>query len=364
MTTKLKVLAAFSLLIIAVGCKEKQSEKVDTKTTYELLTIKTDSAEVLTSYTASIQGKQDINIYSQVSGYLAEIKVEEGDVVNKGEVLFVIEQAPFKAAYEAAKASVLAAEANVANAELNYSNTNTLNEKGIVSDTELQSAKNNLAAAKASLEMAKAQMASAKVNLDFTLIKSPSNGVVGTLPFRQGALVSPSVSLTVVSDNSEMYVYFSMSENQVLELIEKYGSMEGVLNNFPPVGLELSNGSVYSEKGKIEAISGVIDQSTGSISLRANFTNPQRRLLSGGAGNIILENTFENIILVPKSATFEVQDKIFVYRVINKKASSTLISVQKGPNDEVYIVKDGLKTGDIIIARGAGLVREGTPINQ
>ncbi len=359
----LKIAPIFILLLL-LGCKNSESQQVETKTSYELLTLKKDSADVITSYTASIQGKQDIEIYPQVSGYLSQIKVKEGDVVKKGDVLFIIEQTPYVAALEAAKASVLVGESTLANAELNYNNTLTLRGKGVVSEAELLAVKNSFDGAKAQLELALAQMKAAQINLDFTVIKSPSNGVVGTLPYRQGSLVSPTRGLTVVSDNSEMYVYFSMSENQVLDLIDKFGSMDEVLKNFPKVGLELNNGSIYSEKGKIESVSGIIDPSTGSLSVRAVFPNSQRKLLSGGAGNILLENRFEDVILIPKSATYELQEKICVYRIVDNKATSTIITVEKGPNDREYIVGKGLNVGDVVIAQGAGLVREGTLINQ
>ena len=359
-------LIAILLMFALVGCVEKKNEATDAKTTFDLMTVEQEDAVVNTSYSASIRGKQDIAIYPQVSGYLSQIKVKEGAQVKKDQVLFVIDQAPYQAALQSAKAGVIVAEASVASAQLNYDNSLELKERKIVSDAELLNAQIKLEGAKAQLALAKSQQTSAQVNLDFTVIKSPADGVVGSFPYRQGTLVSPGLpqSLTVVSNNSEMYVYFSMSEPHILNMIDKYGSLDSLRDQMPHVALELNNGKVYDKKGKVESISGVIDARTGSISMRAVFPNDDKKLLSGGAGNIILENSYTDVILVPKAATYEIQDRVCVFKVEDNKTVSTIIDVEKGPSDKVFIVKSGLEVGDVIIAKGAGLVRPGMPVNQ
>lgn len=278
----------------------------------------------------------------------------------------MIEQAPYKAAYEAAKATVKVAKAGVATAQLNYDNSLLLNKKKITSDAELQSFENALTSAKAQVSLAKAQELSAKVNLDFTVIKSPSNGVVGKLPYRQGTLVSASLpqALTTVSDNSEMYVYFSMNEKQVLDLVDEYGALDSVIVHMPEIELQLINGTTYAEKGKLESISGVIDNTTGAVSMRAVFPNAQQRLISGGAGNVIIPKTYNSTIVIPKSATIEIQNKTFAYKIVDGVTKSTPIEIASSSNSSEYIVNSGLSVGDIIVAEGAGLVREGTPIKQ
>ena len=205
---------------------------------------------------------------------------------------------------------------------------------------------------------------SAANNLSYTVVKAPANGVVGTLPYRVGALVSASIPqpLTTVSDNSEMYVYFSMNENQLLNLTRRYGSVAETLKNMSAVQLQLSDGSIYDLPGRVESISGVIDTSTGSVSLRAAFPNPNGLLHSGGAGNIILPSIYKDCIAVPQAATFELQDKVYVYKVVDGKASSSIIDVEKLSNGREYIVRSGLTPGDVIVAEGVGLLREGTPI--
>ena len=195
-------------------------------------------------------------------------------------------------------------------------------------------------------------------------MKSPANGVVGTLPYRVGALVSASIPqpLTTVSDNSVMYVYFSMTENQLLDMTRKYGSIEQTLKQLPDVQLRLNDGSIYDKTGRIESISGVIDPSTGTVSLRAAFPNEGGLLHSGGAGNIILPTLYKDCIAIPQSATFELQDKVFVYKLVDGKASSAPVQVASISDGKEYIVLSGLAAGDVIITEGVGLLREGTPV--
>ena len=201
-------------------------------------------------------------------------------------------------------------------------------------------------------------------NLSYTVVKAPTDGVVGTLPYRVGALVSASIPqpLTTVSDNSEMYVYFSMTENQLLALTRQYGSIAETLKSMPGVQLQLSDGSTYDQTGRVESISGVIDTSTGSVSLRAAFPNPNGLLHSGGAGNIILPSIYKDCIAVPQAATFELQNKVYVYKVVDGKAQSAPVSVTRVNGGQEYIVDDRLQAGDVIVAEGVGLLREGTPI--
>ena len=355
----------FFVFVIS-ACKQAPKQQDVPKTSYKLQTISLSSLTTKEAYTASIRGKQDIAIYPQVSGYLKDIKIKEGDVVKEGDILFIIEQAPFKAAYAAAKAAVEVAEAAVATAELTYKNTVNLNKKGIVSDSDLQMKQNALTSAKAGLSSAKANEIAAKTNLNFTIIKSPSNGIIGNLPYRQGTLVSPALpkSLTTVSDNSEMYVYFALNENNILDLVQQYGALDSVVKYYPELELTLNNGNQYKYKGYLESISGIIESTTGAVNLRAVFPNNERQLLSGGAGRIISETTNSNVIVIPKSATFEVQNLKFVYKIIDGKAIATKIDISKKSTDTEFIVTNGLEKGDVIIADGAGLVREGTAINQ
>ena len=356
---KAAIMASF---MAAVSCGQAPTEQGPAQ--YGVTTIATTDREIQSNYSATIRGRQDIDIYPQVSGTISELRVTEGQSVSKGQTLFIIDQVPYKAALQTAEANVAAAKASVATAQLTYDSKKELFAKSVVSQYDLSTAENTLLTAKAQLAQAEAQRVNAANNLSYTVVKAPANGMVGTLPYRVGALVSASIPqpLTTVSDNSEMYVYFSMTENQLLNLTRKYGSIANTLKNMPDIQLQLNDGSIYDQTGRIESISGIIDTSTGSVQLRAAFPNKGGLLHSGGAGSIILPVNYTACIVVPQVATFELQDKVYVYKVVDGKATSSMIDVEKINNGREYIVKSGLVPGDVIVAEGVGLLREGTPI--
>ena len=356
---KAAIMASF---MAAVSCGQAPTEQGPAQ--YGVTTIATTDREIQSNYSATIRGRQDIDIYPQVSGTISELRVTEGQSVSKGQTLFIIDQVPYKAALQTAEANVAAAKASVATAQLTYDSKKELFAKSVVSQYDLSTAENTLLTAKAQLAQAEAQRVNAANNLSYTVVKAPANGMVGTLPYRVGALVSASIPqpLTTVSDNSEMYVYFSMTENQLLNLTRKYGSIANTLKNMPDIQLQLNDGSIYDQTGRIESISGIIDTSTGSVQLRAAFPNKGGLLHSGGAGSIILPVNSTDCIVVPQVATFELQDKVYVYKVVDGKATSSMIDVEKINNGREYIVKSGLVPGDVIVAEGVGLLREGTPI--
>lgn len=346
--------------VVAVGCK--QAPMTTGPGEYAVMTVTTSDREIPTHYSARISGRQDIDIYPQVSGTIWQLCVNEGQRVSKGQTLFIIDQVPYKAALQTAEANVAAAEAGVATAQLTYDSKKELFARNVVSQYDLSTAENSLLTAKAQLAQAEAQRVNAANNLSYTVVKAPSDGVVGTLPYRVGALVSASMPqpLTTVSDNSTMYVYFSLSEKQLLELTRRYGSIDATLKNMPDVQLLLNDGSLYEQKGRVESISGVIE--TGVVSLRAAFPNTNGLLHSGGSGDVVLTSVHKDCIAIPQSATFELQDKVFVYKLVDGKASSAAIGVEKVTNGQEYIVTSGLTPGEVIVAEGVAMLREGTPI--
>lgn len=354
--------AVMACFMAAVSCGQAPTAMGPAE--YAVMTIATTDREIPINYSATIRGRQDIAIYPQVSGTIFELCVNEGQTVSKGQPLFIIDQVPYKAALQTAEANVAAAKAGVATAQLTYDSKKELYAKNVVSQYDLLTAENTLLTAKAQLAQAEAQRVNAANNLSYTVVKAPANGVVGTLPYRVGALVSASISkpLTTVSDNSDVYVYFSMTENQLLNLTRQYGSIANTLKNMPDVRLVLNDGSVYDRTGRIESISGVIDTSTGSVQLRAVFPNADGLLHSGGSGSVIVPNIHKDCVVVPQVATFELQNKVYVYKVEDGKAASSMIDVEKINNGREYIVKSGLTPGDVIVAEGVGLLREGTPI--
>lgn len=362
MHLNLGVMASAAIALLSTACQQEQQQRPAQQ--YATFTAQKQDRQVIDSYSASIRGRQDVSVMPQVGGTLTDIRVNEGDKVRKGQVMFIIDQVPYRAALETAKANVEAAKAQVAQAQLSYDSKKTLREKNVVSDFDLMTANNTLLSAKAAQAQAQAQLVNAQNSLSYTEVKSPADGVVGVLPYRVGALVGPSMPtpLTTVSDNSQMYVYFSMNENQVLALTRQYGSAEKAVKNMPELSLRLSDDSLYNRKGRVESISGVIDQSTGTAQLRAVFPNPDGLLLSGTSGSVIVSRTAEGVIVIPQSATFEVQDKVFVYQIVDGKASSKPVTVTRLADGVNYIVNSGLAEGEVIVAEGVGLLREGTPI--
>ena len=356
-------------LIGIVGCTVwmascKQATDAGVKPSYATMKVEVADKELSTSYSATIRGRQDIDIYPQVSGTIEKLCVTEGQTVRRGQLLFVIDQIPYRAALKTAVANVEAARAAMATAELTYNSNKELYAQKVVSEFSLKTAENTYLTAKAQLTQAEAQEVNARNNLSYTEVKSPSDGVVGALPYRVGALVGANLPypLTTVSDNSDMYVYFSMTENQLLALTRQYGSMDEALKNMPEVELILNDNSVYNKKGVIESISGVIDRQTGTVMARVVFPNESRLLHSGASGTVVVPSIYKDCIAIPQGATVQMQDKVVVYKVVDGKAVSTLITVAGISDGREYVVLSGLQSGDEIISEGAGLMREGTQV--
>lgn len=316
-------------------------------------------------YSATIRGRQDIDVYPQVGGTLQKLCVTEGQKVTKGQTLFIIDQVPYQAALNTAEASQKAATAALATAQLNYDSKKKLFDEQVISDVELQTAHNALLSAKAQVAQADAQVVNARNSLSYTVVKSPANGVVGTLPYRQGALVSANMPqpLTTVSDNNEMYVYFSIAEAQFLQMVRSSENVEQAIAAMPELTLQLVDGSEYEVKGKVESASGVVDRTTGSVQLRAVFGNPSHTLHSGSTGNIILPALYKDVLVIPTTATVQLQDKYKVF-VVDKDgiAHGQIVSVLPQTNGREYIVTSGLDGSESIVSEGAGMVKEGQKV--
>ncbi len=365
-TKQISRLVAGALLTLAVaGCQNQQSRTMPVGE-YDMLTITKSDCELSKFASATIRGRQDISIYPQVAGTLTELCVEEGDRVAEGDVMFVIDQIPYRAAVLTAEAALATAEASMATSKLTYESKMKLYEANVVSEFDLTTSRNALTVAEAQVAQAVAQLTNARNNLSYTTVKAPAAGVIGTLPYRVGALVSASIPqpLTTLSDNSTMEVYFSIAENDLLSMVRSKGSREAALKSYPRVSLKLSDGSIYEHKGRVASMSGVIDRSTGAISVRADFANPDGLLHSGATGNIVIPTQRKGVVVIPQSATFELQDKKFVFTNADGVAKSKLISVTPVTGGKDYIVESGLSVGDKIVSEGVGLLREGTPIKE
>jgi len=359
-----KMIFILATALAMAGCRQQGAEEKTPATDFETMTVSKQDITLEQSYPAQIEGRQSIKIIPRVEGYLRQICVKEGQRVKKGQVLFVIDQASYQAEVRAAEANVAVAKAGVETALLNYDSRKTLYQKNVVSDYDLRTATANLAMAKAQSQQAQAQLQSARTNLSYTVLRSPSDGVVGSLPFRVGDFVGPSTQggLTTIADANEMYVYFSLTERDAMSLIARYGSIDKAVAAFPPVILLTANGDTCTVKGRVESISGVVDSSTGSVSARAVFPNADNHLLSGSTGSIVIPNELKQVIVIPQTATYEIQDKTYAWRIVEGKAESKMISVQPTSDGKNYVVTSGLAVGDIIVAKGAGYVKEGQEI--
>lgn len=360
------VMAVAGIAVLSsCGGKKQQNRGAMGPTAYVTVKVAPQDRTIDTKYSATIRGRQDIQVLPQVSGTLTRLMVKEGQRVSKGQTMFVIDQVPYQAALNTAQANLEAANASLATAQLSYESTKKLFDQGVVSDFDLQTSNNTLLQAKAAVAQAKAAVTNASNSLSYTVVKSPADGVVGTLPYRVGALVGPSIPtpLTTVSDNHQMYVYFSMTEAQMLDKIRQAGSAEAAVKQLPPVRLQLVDGSTYEQTGVVETASGVVDQSTGSVSLRAVFNNPNGLLHSGSTGNVVIPVTYKQQIVVPAAAVKQLQTVHQVFKVVQKDgqrvAVGTNITVAPYNTGKEFIVLSGLKTGDEIIADGAGMVQEG-----
>ena len=364
LVTQSKLIAICATGFILFSCGNSQSGKMGDDE-FAVTTVNATSSDQTISYPATIKGTQDIEVRPQVSGFIVKLYVDEGATVRKGQPLFLIDPTQYAAAVKQAEAAVETAKAALATQTLNEKNKHMLFEKQIISSFEYQTAVNNLLTAKANLAQANASLVQAKQNLDFCTVKSPSDGVIGTFPYRVGALVSASIAdpLTTVSEIKDLYVYFSMTEKELLNLTRAGGTLKEQLEKMPAVKLQLADGTIYEFEGKIDAVSGVIDQSTGSVSMRAIFPNTTNILRSGGMANIIFPYTMENVIVIPQNATVEIQDKKFVY-VLQPDSTVKYTEIQISPlNDgKNFIVTSGLKTNEKIVIEGVQQLTDGRKI--
>ena len=359
-----KIYLLLPLMALFMAC---QSEVKPTKVQSKTLELTTQDDTLHLSIGASLQGQQDVEIIPQVSGTLLEIKVKPGQMVSKGQAMFVVDQVPSLAELRVAQADVKVAQASAATAKMNLASKQDLKNKNIISDIQVKKAENEYATALAAIDQAEARVTNAKQSLSFTVIKAPCDGMVGDIPYRVGALVGPTIAtpLTTVSNNDNIYANFFCTEGDLLKLNEEYGGLTAAdaLKMLPKVQLRTSIGTIYSELGTVVSISGVINRSTGTMSARAIFPNTKHVLRSGGTGEVIFPFAIKDAIIIPQSATRTMQDQILAYKVVDNKAKSVAVKVVPTDDNLNYIVTEGLKAGDVIIADGAGNVVEGEEVN-
>ena len=367
------LMLAGAVATVAVGCSGGDQQQMQQMApSIATITLAEGTSDLESSFPALIKGKSDVAIRPQVTGFITKVCVDEGQQVSKGQTLFILDQVQFQAAVDQAVAAVNAAQTAVSTAQMTADTKKKLYDKNIISQYEYQVADNQLQSAKAQLSQAQAQLINARKNLAYTVVTSPSNGVVGTIPNREGSLASPSSvePLTTVSDNNEVYAYFSLTERDLLSLSDGgKRSLKEAIAAMPKVKLRMADGQIYPLEGTVATVSGVIDNSTGSSSVRALFNNPDGLLRSGGTGQVIIPNVQDNVIIIPQKATFELQDKRFVY-VVNdsNKVVSTPITIEASHAGKTFIVTSGLTAGHHIAVEGVGTrLQDGmaiTPVDQ
>lgn len=360
-------IAALFLASCSSGGKDTKAGVPTGPQNYPVVQINEFNTTLESDYPATLEGQQNVDIRPKIDGFIEKIYVDEGATVKQGQALFAINAPQYEQAVRTAEAAIRSAEAEVNAAQLQYNKTKPLVEKDIISKFDLENAALTLTAKKANLAQAKAALVNAKVNLGYTVVSSPVNGVIGTIPYKVGALVSSTSQqpLTTVSSISKVYAYFSLNEKQLLQISRdmKGRTLEDKIKQIPNVTLVLADGSVYSEKGRIETISGQINTQTGSSSLRATFPNPNGLLRSGASALIRIPQHLQNALLVPQKSTTDIQGKKFVYLVTDTGGvKTTNVEIMELAKGNFFVVTKGLKTGDRIVLEGFASLKDGDKI--
>ncbi len=352
------IVAGVAVTLAMASCGGEKQQQQAPAPQIATLTLSPSDATEESVYPATIKGKTDIDIRPQVTGFITKVHVDEGQHVRKGQTLFTLDQVQYQAAVDNAIAAVNSAKTRVKTAQMTVDTKRQLLAKNIISDYEFQLADNDLQTANATLAQANAALTTARKNLAYTVVTAPSDGVVGTIPNREGSLASPSSAqpLTTISDNSDVYAYFSLTEKDLLNMTANGSrSMAQAIDSIPAVQLRLADGTVYPFTGKVATVSGVIDNNTGAASVRALFKNPSGMLRSGSTGAVIIPQEQTGVIVIPQKATFELQDRRFVY-VVNdsNKVVSTPITVNPNTDGKNFVVTSGLQPGQRIAVEGVG----------
>jgi membrane fusion protein (multidrug efflux system) len=364
----------FSLTAVALislsSCgdkKEQQGGPAQGPQPYKVLAVAERPTSLYSDFPASIEGEQNIEIRPKIDGFVQKIYVDEGQAVTKGQLLFTIDAPQYEQDVRNAAAAVSSMEAAVSTAQLQVDKTIPLVKKEIISNFELESARNTLKSQTAALAQARAALANAKTNLGYTRIVSPVNGVVGSLPYKLGSLVSSNTAnaLTTISNISKVYAYFSINEKTQLDFFRQAAgaTFADKIKNLPPVTLILADGSEYEAKGVIETVSGQVDAQTGSFNIRATFPNPKGFLRTGNSASVRIPSRTTSALLIPQSATYEIQGKLFAYVVGDSSAvKSVELKVQATPSGLAYVVQEGLQANDQVVIEGISTLAEGTKI--
>jgi len=356
--------------VLTQSCKNtsNEAEQQPDAVYAEILTLKPEDAIIDQSFPANLQGKDNVQLRPQISGYIDKIYVDEGAYVNAGQPLFRINASLYNEQKNTALASLAMAKSQLATAELELDKYKVLTDNKVVADFQYQKAKTNYDNAKAAVKQQQTLVASADVNLGFAIIKAPLSGYIGRIPNRLGALVGPNDAqpLTTLSQVTEIYVYFSLPENEILKINSSRpgANLPDKLKSFKDVGLLLADGSTYNQVGKIDMMDGQFDATTGSVMLRASFPNPERLLRTGNTGRIILKSTVQNVYKIPLLATYEVQDKLFVGLLDKDNKVQRVELKDYTKSGDFYIVQSGFNSGNRIVANELASIPENAVVSR
>lgn len=356
-------------LLFTVGCGQNDNNAQNGQTEarpFKIIQLNKRDIVFQNLYPATIEGVENVEIRPKVDGFISKIYVDEGAFVKKGQLLFKIDAPQYEQAVRAARANIQVAQADVNTAEMELNKIRPLVDRNIISSFELENAELNLASKQAILAQVRTQLETAETNFSYTNITSPVNGVLGTIPYKIGSLVNSStpMPLTTVSNISKIYAYFALNEKQILDLGVHQGQLAQLLQKQKGVQLQLANGTIYAEEGKIESVSGLINSSTGSVNARATFPNQDLSIRSGSSGSIIIPQFIENSVVIPQKATFEIQGQKFVYLVQDDQTvHAQAISVLSNNDGQHFVVESGLKVGDKIVLEGVHTLRNGEKID-
>ena len=373
MNLKKIVFGAVALMVITLSCSKSADKKDEAPQELGTTVLSEQNVKLETVYPATIKGQEDIEIRPRIDGFIEAIYVDEGSVVRKGQSLFKINSPSSEQGYTTALAAVNSADAQVKTAQLNVDRIAPLAKDGIVSVTQLKTYENALETAKATLKQANAQLKNAADTRSWTNVTSPVDGVIGSIPYRQGSLVNSTNALTTVSSTKNVFVLDtvvsalveSINEKELVSLLEGLEGKTQVekINNLPEVTLKMADGTIYPEKGKIKTITGQVNVTTGTVNLRADFSNAAGLLRSGFSGNVIIPKHIDNAILIPQSSTKTQQNKYLAFKVQgDTMAVQTLITVIPTPDGKSYVVTSGLNAGDRVISEGLVTMADGKKI--
>lgn len=361
----IKYIFCGAIALLGFSCSNKTDNyQQESALFFPTIIISSQSAKLEQSYPVVIKGQEDIEIRPRVDGFIDAIYVDEGSIVKKGQSLFKINSPNSEQALKSANATLKSNKARLNTALTNVNRLRPLAEKGIISKVQLQTAEDNYETALAEVSQSQAEVENAQATLNWTNVVSPVDGILGTITFRQGSLVNNSNILTTVANTSNVYAYFSLNEKEVMRLLEatKGESQKEKIKNINEITLTLADGMTYTEKGKIETISGIIHGQTGSVNFRAEFPNKEGKLRSGASGKISIPEMLDNVIIIPQRATFSQQNKLQVYKVLGDSVVETIILATEMPDGQNYVVAKGLSVGERIVTEGIATLRHGQKI--